>query len=173
MKALPVKIELYRPFSLLIFRREDRNEKNQFCGIICCTLDYADGLRSVTNTRGLQQHSTLQQPTATPGTDTRSIRFTRSRRRMRPARKSRSRRLRRKSYRLPLRRRKFCSRLAWLTASWACRITIIIPKEVEGKTKVGGVVEPNTEAILAAQADLVVRGFRLSKRRSTICVRSA
>lgn len=37
------------------------------------------------------------------------------------------------------------------------------PKEVEGKAKVGGVVEPNTEAILAAQSDLVVSGISIKQ----------
>lgn len=35
------------------------------------------------------------------------------------------------------------------------------PKEAESKTKVGGVVEPNTEAIVAAGADLVVTGISI------------
>lgn len=35
------------------------------------------------------------------------------------------------------------------------------PKEAESKAKVGGVVEPNTEAIVAAGADLVVSGISI------------
>lgn len=37
------------------------------------------------------------------------------------------------------------------------------PKEAESKAKVGGVVEPNTEAIVAAGADLVVAGISIKE----------